>query len=405
MTATLNGVTVTRAQVQVPAWGVWWADVEVDSPEPLTGSVTLAIADVEMVGTVQSGGALHGRGRYRISGGKGSWGKSIPRLAYHNDAGVKASTVLNDAARACGEELSGATNDRLGPHYVRREGAASLALNDIAPRNWYVDLDGITYIGQRVSTAYTGEATRVNPDPASSIIELATESLSGLVPGAVVDGVTAVDVEVTLDEKRLTARVYGDVTQSSRRVSALAQLVQQLFPDIRYRGVSEFRVVSQDGDRLNLQPVRASLGLPDLSRVAMRPGVAGSRNNVTDGTLVLVAFVNANPSRPVVVNFDSPDNPGWIPQTVEFNTESVALLMTSDAFSVTSSGSSGITASDISLDAGSTLTMGSAGVDVEGTAINLGASAALAAARMTDAVIAGPFAGTITAGSTKTKIE
>ena len=355
--SSLDGHTVTRAELQIPAWGVWWADVEIDTADHLAGDVELQLADVTCRGTIISGGPAEGGARYRIAGGKGRWGKGVPRKSYANDAGIKASTVLGDAAAACGETLLGAPSTRLGPHYARADGPASRVLNTIAPRGWYVGLDGVTRIGQRPTAAFVGDAAAVRTDRAVGVVELAVESIAGLEPGVTYDGVSAVDVEISQDASRITARLYGSAP-TTRRLSALQGLIDQLYPDLRYRGAFEFRVVTQSGERLNLQPARVSLGFPDLSRVPVRPGLSGSRSDVALGSLVLVQFVNANPARPVVTSFDSPDNPGWSPLVS----------------------------------------------DLTGAALRLGGEAAvLGVARLTDAVVAGPFAGVVTAASTSIK--
>lgn len=355
--STLNGVIATRVTLQIPAWGVWWADVELDTDAALSGDVTLQIADIECSGTVLSGGPAEGRARYRVAGGKGQWGAQLQRKAYANDAGVKASTVLGDAASGCGETLDGASTARLGPHWVRPVGPASHALNAIEPRNWYVDLDGVTRIGQRPASEFGGDAAATRTDLAAGVIELATEALTGLVPGVSYGGLTAVDVEITQEGGRLTARLYG-AAPTSRRLDALSKLIAQLYPDLRYRGAYEFRVVTQAGDRLNLQPVRVSLGLPDLARVPMRPGMPGARANVALGSLVLVQFINADPARPVVTGFDAPDNPGWTPLIA----------------------------------------------DLTGAQIRVGGpTALLGIARTTDVIQAGPFSGVIVGGSLTVK--
>ena len=79
-------------------------------------------------------------------------------------------------------------------------------------------------------------------------------------------------------------------------------------------------------------------------------GVPGVRAEHALGSQVLVAFLDADASRPAVVGFDSAEQPGWHPLFLE-----------------------------------------------------LGGPAALGVARQTDPVVAGPFAGTITLGSTRIK--
>lgn len=349
--AALDGHAVTRGLVQVPAWGAWWADLDLADAEELTGAVTLTIGGATMQGTIVHGGAVDGRAAYRVVGGAGGWGRELPRRAYANDAGVKASLVLVDAARAAGETVAGLPTTRLGSHFARAEGPASAVLNLLAPRAWYVDADGVTRLGARPTAAYSGDGTRTRVDPAGRVIEVATEEIGELVPGVTVDGsAPATDVEYQIDPQRLTVRVYtGAPAHANRRARALGAILDALDPWRRYRGTFEFRVVTQSGDRLNLQPVRAASGLPDLARVPMRlpPGV---RADYTPGALVLVTFVDGDPSRPCVISGDAPDAPGWMP-----------------------------------------------------VALELGGPGALGVARLTDPVIAGPFAGAITGGSARVK--
>jgi hypothetical protein len=312
---TLNGITVTRAEVFLSAWGVPWADVELDEPAELSGDVVLEFTGLTLVGTIASGGPYQGRARYRVAGGKGRWGSTVKRKAYANDAGVKASLVVRDAAGECGETLTGPLpTHAVGPHFTRPDGAASDVLNLVTPRAWYVSEDGLTRIGARPQTDYSGPAEVMRIDDAKRVVELSTDDLTGLRPG----------------------------------------------PDIAYRGAYEFRVVNQEGDRLNLQPTRVSLGLPDLPRVPMRPGLAGARNNVQLGSLVVVQFLNADPARPIVTGFDAPDSAGWRPMSTELQVDPLAGSVTI----------------------------------ADGT---------LGVARQTDSVVAGPFGGTITTASMKAR--
>lgn len=350
--ATLAGKVVSRARVTVPAWGLPWADV--DMPDPgdvaLTGRQTLVLADVSISCTVQSGGISNGRAAYRLVAGAGGWGTVVDAKSYTNDLGVKLATVARNVAEACGETIADAPDTRLGPHYARANTTASLVLHELAARAWYVGFDGVTRFGSRPTAAYAGSAARTRVEPALGVIELATESLAGIVPGVTVDGsLPATDVEYTLDADRLTARVYTG-RRTSRRLQAFAGIMAALDPRARYRGKYEFRVVTQSGDRLALQPVRVASGFDFLSNVPIRMGVPGVRSNLLLGTLVLVEFVDADPSRPVVTGFDAPDAPGWHPLTLEF-----------------------------------------------------GGPGALGVARLTDAVVCGPFGGAITFASTTVK--
>jgi hypothetical protein len=316
----------------------------------LSGSVALAFAGSSFAMTVVSGGAANGRASYNVVCGRGGWGSELPAKAYLDDAGVKVSTIASDAASAAGEVLGTLPPTRLGPHFARAVGPASRVLHEVAPRAWYIDEAGVTQFGARATTTYSGNAARSHVDPGAGVIELATEDVTGLVPGVQVDGsLPATDVEYILDDKRLTVRIYSG-PRSSRRLDAYRRIFDALDPRRLYRGAFEFRVVTQSGDRLNLQAVRASSGLPDLERVPIAPGMAGLRADVALGSIVKVAFADADPSRPFIFAFAPPDEPGWMPLFLE-----------------------------------------------------LGEVPTLGVARQTDPVVAGPFAGTITLASARVK--
>lgn len=348
----LNGIDAVRARVQIPAWGAPWIDLDLVEPLELeAGAVaSVNISDETIVGVVVSGGAYESRAAYRVVGGRGGWGKELPALGYANDVGVKASLVLSDAAKAAGETIANLPSTVLGPRFARIAAPASRVLHELAPRNWFVDFAGVTQIGQRSESEYIGDAPRTRVDPNTGVVELASETVGGLVPGVRVDGFgPASDVEYELTESRLTVRVYS-ARRGDRFLNAQRRILEALFPDIRYRGTFEFRVVSQSGERLNLQPVRVASGFSDLRSVPVRPGTAGEKATVQPGELVLVTFADADPSRPQVISHDAPDAPGWMPLFLE-----------------------------------------------------LGGPGALGVARLGDKVICGPYAGTIVAASLRIK--
>jgi hypothetical protein len=328
----VNGNAAARMRVQVGARGPGWADVDLTDPVELAGAVTVTLADVTLRGTVVSGGVAFGRAAYRIVGGAGGWGRALPAKPYHNDAGVKAAIVLADAARECGETAGALPTILMGHHYARKAGTGQETLNLLAPA-WYVDFDGVTQFGARTASTYTGDAVRSRVSPAAGVTELVTDTIAALVPGVQVDGAApATDVEYNLDADRLTARVYAR-RGLSRQLDAIRRVYLGLFPEARYRGTFEYRVTTQDGERLNLQPVRVASGMPSLARVPVRPGVSGWRGDVKLGELVLVVFADADPSRPNVIAHDAPDAPGWLPDLIEAGTggDFVALKSAVDA--------------------------------------------------------------------------
>jgi len=314
--ATFGGNPCTRGKTQIPGYGRAWCDVEIADPVPLVGLQTLTIGAFSAVTTVISGGVAEGKARYRAVFGRGGWGKEIDEQSYINDAGVKASNVLQDAARACGETIGTTSTKTLGAHYARAAGPASEALHVLAPRGWYMDLAGVTQIGAWPAATYAGDGTRQRIDLSVGVIELAVDEIGNLLPGVSVDGHTATDVEYEFDAKRLTVRVYfGNV--ANPRVEALREIVSALFPQLRYAGTFDFRVVTQSGERFNLQPVRTTHGFDDLRNVPTR-GHPGLKAQVTLGEIVVVSFADNDPSRPQIIAHDNPDSPSWRPVVVKF---------------------------------------------------------------------------------------
>lgn len=318
---TLAGNTVTDSRLSIPAWGIAYHDVTIDGETALTGQVPLIVADLTLQCTVLAGGTADGRSFYRLVAGFGGWAKLLPKKSYANDAGVKLSTVLLDAAASVGETFDTTTIDqtvRLGPAFVRPDGPACRLLEQLSPGNWYVGEDGKTRLGQRAVTTLQATAARVSQiDKAAGTLTLASESIGTILPGITVDGLVAVDVEHEASTKGIRSKIWGKQNASSRRLSAFRALFDQLDPNQKFRGVWEYRIVTQDGERLNLQPVRVSTGMPDLSRVYVRPGLPGCKALYTLGSRVLVGFVDSDPSRPVVLGFEDAEGAGFLPTTLK----------------------------------------------------------------------------------------
>lgn len=306
-TASLAGYTATRCRVHRPAWGVWWAEVELASSASLSGSVTLQLADLTAVGTIMNRASSESQTRstWFVAGGAGGWGSEIAAESYANDAGVSKATVMRDAARAAGETLDETgVSGTIGAYYVREAAPASRTMHVLAPRGWYVDDDGVTRIGSRAASTFGGRAPVVEEYSDLGIVVVAALEIAAIAPGCTIAGITAVDVEHTLDASELRTTVWGSSrSSSSPDVEAYRRIFEALDPRRRFRQIAEYRVVSQSGERLNLQVVRAGSMLPDLLRVSVWPGVPGASATHSPGARVLVAFIDADPTRPVVVHF------------------------------------------------------------------------------------------------------
>ncbi|HXG69985.1 MAG TPA: hypothetical protein VNJ04_05150 [Gemmatimonadaceae bacterium] len=303
--STLNGHRVTSARITIPSWGCWHASVDVDGEHPIANGerVKLVVADATFHGAVLSGGVALGRSFYRIVAGAGGWGRTIPPWSWSDDAGVKFSTAIGDAAREAGETLAPiAATMRTGPSWTRDEGPASQTLNTLATGGWYVDEAGVTHVGARSVEKLPAKVTRVTPvDLARGKAELASDSIAAILPGVVVDGLTATDVQHDISaDGGLRTTVWGRSGADSVR-----RLVAALDPNREFRGPSEYRVDVASGNRLHLQPLRS--WLPYLKNVPVRPGVAGCDADVALGSFVVVEWLDADPSRPFVSSFADVD--------------------------------------------------------------------------------------------------
>jgi hypothetical protein len=346
ISATLNGNTVTDARLFIPGWGASWHDVTINGDVTLSGAVTLVVADLTIQGTVMSGGPSgKGRSFYRIVAGAGGWGKELPAVSYANDAGVKLSKVFNDVASAAGEKINPASipSGTVGSYFTRPADIASRVLEQLSPSAWYVDETGTTQIGTRPASTLAATAARVTLlDLARGTLTLASDTIAGILPGVTVDGLTAIDVEHTIDPKEgLRTKLWGRAsTSASRRLSAFRAIVDQLDPDRKFRGTYEYRIVTQNGTRLNLQPVSTVVGMPTLSNVMVRPGVAGCQAQYHLGARVIVGFVNADPGRPVVIAFEDADGPGFLSTALTIDAmTSVAVGPSATSVAVAGSGS------------------------------------------------------------------
>lgn len=340
-TASLAGNRVVDACSTIPAWGASYHDVVLDKEVTLSGKVVFTLADLLVKGTVLSGGPAITQSFYRVVSGAAGWGKTIPKRSYANDIGIKLSTVLGDAASECGETIDPSTVDpkvTLGPSWVRKEGPACRLLEQLSPNAWFVGEDGVTRLGKRPAGKLSSPATRTTQvDLARGTVTLASESIVNILPGLVVNGLEAIDVEHEYSAKgALRSKIWGRRgVGNSRRLAALRVILDQLDPDRAFRGLYEYRIVTQEGERLNLQPVRVSTGMPDLRRVFVRPGIPGVSALYSLGARVVVGFVDADPARPVVLAFEDAEGNGFLPALLKLAGGGPAVGRVGDVITIT----------------------------------------------------------------------
>jgi len=181
--ASINGVTVVRGNVSIPAWGIWHADLWCDRAIPITSPASLVIADLTATCTVVRSVDWTGQRGVRVVGGYGGWRRAVTGQQYSNPAGLNASTVISDTATTVGEQVVIATDRQIGTQWLREAAAASDVLQSIAPGAWWMGLDGVTHVGPREAGAIVGVFTATWVDQPGNVVRIATENPAEWLPG------------------------------------------------------------------------------------------------------------------------------------------------------------------------------------------------------------------------------
>ncbi len=313
-TATLNAKDVLRACVSLPRTGVWHAEVET-TESAIAGAVTLAIAGLTLKGTVIGSTSYGGRTWYMIAGGAGKWRNAIAAKAYRGEIGIKLATVVTDAAADCGETLGTLPDVTLGSAFVRTQAPAARVLDLASPESWYVDELGVTQIGVRPAKAFAGKYELLEKRLDVKRITIAAEDLTGLVPGATLEGIEAGSIRHELGPNGIRSHIYATSgrTSGSRLFQLIRRIVEMLTHPHLYHRVCEYQVVGVVAGYLDLEPTIPALGLPALTNVREYVGIPGGRGNPQNGSTVLVGWVNGDPTRPYVHSYDGEAATGFLP--------------------------------------------------------------------------------------------
>ena len=323
--AALNGHRLTAVRLTVGNVGPWVADCDFEADPDVGGRVALTIGELKLSGTVveASSGVFGMQRRVRVVAGAAGWSKAVDAKQYHNDAGVKARLVAEDAARAVGETFGDfvPAAERIGRDYAREAGPASRALESVlggAP--WHVDYEGTTRAGPRATTAVDAKAyTVLAYDPRDRIATLAIDDPGAVRVGSIIgerlggpQTVRSLELRVNAEEMRILAWCGGNESAYGHLSGLLRAIVQRTM-DGKLWGHYRYRVVRMAGDRVELQAVRKAVGLPDLLPLSVWPGVAGAHAELAPGAEVLVVFLEGDRAQPVVVAFAGADGVGFVP--------------------------------------------------------------------------------------------
>lgn len=329
MSGTLDGRPMLRCALTVPRWGIWHADAVVASGEAIAVGtrVVVELGGATYSGTVRSGGVWREEGRYRIVGGAGGWSTELRDRSYQSALGVRRDNVVADAARECGETLGDTWDDaRLGPHFARPAGEASLVLDAVAPESWHVDGLGDTQLGVRAPAAFGLPYVVAERHDARGVLVVQAEGIAGLVPGATLEGIEVASVRHELTEGGIRSVLWAHRDSLTDRLAgAVRALVRWFTRETAYHRLVEYRVVKVSSGLLDLRPVRASTGAPALVAVPMVHGVPGTSAEPQTGSTCLVVFVDGDPTRPMVVAYEGPTGAAYRPDVLSILADELTL--------------------------------------------------------------------------------
>lgn len=330
--ATISGARAQKLDLFVGQRGPWYIDAVLDDmSDEVSGAVTVQLGTLVLKGTVVPAfsGSFVSQRSLRVVAGGGGWGTWLNAKAYHNDAGLKATTIAQDAAREAGEVLGSIDFGpaSLGPDFVRPMGPASVVLDRLLEPSggqWWVDQNGITQCGKRPTfTPAEGSYQLLNYSPLQRTANLAVDDPVSLWVGAILtDRLSEPQTvrQMVLHVDRSTCRVEaftgGDSSDGSRFLRALEALLEQREAKRKF-GKYRYRVFAMNGNRANLQAVRRVVGLPDVLPVTFRPGTAGSWAKLQAGAEVLIEFIEGDPAQPICTGFAGKDDAKYLPESLE----------------------------------------------------------------------------------------
>jgi hypothetical protein len=320
----LNQLQVVSAIVNMPANGVWTADLDVDLDVSMivpSGKCVLTIGTTPMIGTIdpRSTGRFGAKAHVQVSGGGGGWDKPVLGLHLHNDVGVLSSAILAVTAAEVGEAVVDTIPKRLGVDYVRTAGPASRVLSGF---DWHVDTSGVTVTGPRLPIPFNPLTVDIlSWDAETRCATLASDEL--VLPGTVLVDIrfgTAIvrDVEQTFSAEGSKVSAWCDTSTLSlpvpgvqketpgNRIARAIGMMAREAAGVQYLKRWHYRVVLQNpaNKRVTLQLVDILGGAPlALAEIDIWPGVCGSSHVLVPGTEVLVAFIEGDPAQPIVVGF------------------------------------------------------------------------------------------------------
>lgn len=182
--ATLNDERVVTCDLSMPHYGLWAADVGLDTAASISHVVTLKVANLTLTGAVVRMAGFAGQRTARIVGGAGGWSKGIGPQSYYNPNGVHRSTVVRDAASMVGETVNIPNDSVMANVFAREACPAQRVLRQVFGDVWWVDPLGVTQCAARTDVRpITSDFLVVHWSGGQGSFDIATEDVAAWTPG------------------------------------------------------------------------------------------------------------------------------------------------------------------------------------------------------------------------------
>lgn len=127
---------------------------------------------------------------------------------------------------------------------------------------------------------------------------------------------------------------------TAKVLAVLRAFVAQATEPMRYHALVRYRVVSVAGDgRLTLQIVSQATGFPDALPISAWPGAPGAKGEPAAGSIVLVSFIEGDPSLPIVTHFSPPGSAFFLPVSAALDASTLVRIGENAATTQLGSGS------------------------------------------------------------------
>ena len=310
--ASVAGHPVQKLELEGPSEGLWFVDAFLAQAQAVTGRVEVKVGGITLSGTVvpEASGSFTGARRVRVVAGAGGWLSHVGPKFYHNDAGVRAYTVVRDLAQEVGETLGSFAPgaEKLGADWVRRGGLASSWLERaVGGACWWVGYDGVTHVGTRSTGQPSGPIHTLSYDPRARrvMVEAADPAYVGI--GTILtdrldEPQTVHGYRVIVDGRTVELECWvGGEADSVTRIGRTWQAIARKAQGVHLLGKYRYRVTHVIGERFALEPVRGDLELPSIPVADEWPGVGWLRSTYQAGNLVLVEFLDdGDPNQPAI---------------------------------------------------------------------------------------------------------